>query len=483
MIRIRIILLIIGYLLSFLGASMLLPLLADYLLGNYNWQAFAAAIFLTLFIGVSFILTCRQNKINDISIKEAFLLTAVSWVVLVLFASIPFFLADLNLSYTNAFFEAMSGLTTTGATIISDLEQCSVGILIWRSILEWFGGIGIIVMAIAVLPFLRIGGMQLFRTESSDKSDKILPRTKQFSIIISIIYLSLTILCTISYYIAGMGLFDAVLHAMTTVSTGGFSTKNESIGFFDSLSIEVVAIIFIIISSIPFPIHIKIIRGEVLHLFKDNQVSAFFMLLISTIIVATIWLMMQFEYDYKTALRLASFNVTAILTTTGFASDNYYLWGDFIITLMFLISVVGGCTGSTTGGVKVFRLQILYYTAKYQIFKLINPHGIYRFQYNNNTVSDMVSSAVMSFFIFFCICFVVISLLLSFTGLDFVTSVSGAAAAVANVGPGLGEIIGPAGNYEPVNDFAKWVLATGMLIGRLEIFTIFVLFSRNFWKD
>lgn len=483
MIRIRVILLIIGYLLSFLGASMVVPLIADYFANNYNWQSFATSIFFTIFIGVSFILTCRQNRIKDISIKEAFLLTSVSWIILVLFASLPFYLSELNLTYTNSFFEAMSGLTTTGATIIADLNECSAGILIWRAMLEWFGGIGIIVMAIAVLPFLRIGGMQLFRTESSDKSDKILPRTKQFSIIIGLIYLSLTIICSASYFLAGMNLFDAVLHAMTTVSTGGFSTKNESIGFFDSFSIEIIAMIFIVICSIPFPIHIKIIRGEMINIFKDNQVSGFFILLIMTILVATYWLIMQFGYDYKTALRLASFNVTAILTTTGFASDNYYLWGDFIITLMFLISVVGGCTGSTTGGIKIFRFQILYYTAKYQIFKLINPHGIYRFQYNKHSVSDGVSAAVMSFFIFFCLCFVIISLLLSFSGLDYITSISGAAAAVANVGPGLGDIIGPAGNYETVNNFAKWVLATGMLIGRLEIFTIFVLFSRNFWKD
>ncbi len=460
-----------------------IPMLVDLAHDNPDWQAFAVAQFFALFNGISFIISCREDKIRDVNIKETFILTSLSWLALTCFASLPLFLSELDLSYTDAFFEAMSGLTTTGATIITDLEAAPPGVLVWRAILEWIGGIGIIVMAIAILPFLRIGGMQLFRTESSDKGDKIMPRAKQLSSAIAIIYVCLTLFCTIILYALGMNLFDAILHAMTTVSTGGFSTHNQSIGFFNSVGIELTVIIFILISSIPFPVHIKILRGKWHHLFTDHQVQFFFSVLVLFICLMTGWLVMHESYEFETALRRAAFNITSVMTTTGFTSYDYNLWGEFALTIMFLISVIGGCTGSTTGGIKIFRYQVLYKTARYQILKLIQPHGVFRFQYNGKSVSDAVSSAVMSFFILFCLCFFVVAILLALTGLDFVTSMSGAASALANLGPGLGDIIGPAGNYATINDVAKWILSFAMLIGRLEIFTIFVLISASFWRD
>lgn len=483
MIRLRIILLIIGYLLSIISIAMLAPLLVDLILGNSDWQAFLAALFITVFIGVSLILTCRQDKIRNVSVREAFILTSLSWLALVFFAALPFYFSELQISFTDAFFEAMSGLTTTGATVLSGLDFAPPGILIWRAMLEWVGGIGIIVMAIAILPLLRVGGMQLFRTESSDKNDKILPRARQMSLAISKIYLFFTIICAISYYIAGMNLFDSILHSMTTVSTGGFSTHDASISFYNSRPIETVAIFFMILGALPFLIYIKMLRGDLKSLVTDNQVKFFFSMLLAFISLTIYWLVNHKGFDFSGAVRLASFNITSIMTTTGFASANYNVWGEFMLILFFMLTVVGGCTGSTTGGIKIFRFQILYIIAKYQIFKLIQPHGIYRIQYNKHIVSDNVSSAVLSFFILFCLCFFVVTMLLAISGLDFITSLSAAAAALANVGPGLGDIVGPTGNYGSINDFSKWVLSLTMLVGRLEIFTILVLFSKLFWKD
>lgn len=483
MIRVRIILLIIGYFLTMLGLSMNIPLIVDVVSHNSDWEVFLVSEFFTLFIGVSLAITCRDSQIKDISIREAFILTTCSWIILVLFASLPIFLSELELSYVDAFFEAMSALTTTGATIITNLDNAPPGILVWRAFLEWIGGIGIIVMAIAVLPFLRIGGMQLFRTESSDKSHKIMPRAKQLSMAIGAIYISLTTVCTIALYLAGMGIFDAVLHAMTSVSTGGFSTHDLSIAYFNNYTIEIIIMCFITFGSIPFPIHIKLFQGDWRALQNDQQVYFFFVVLLILISITVIWLMSSFSMPFDHAFRVASFNVVAIISTTGFASTDYSLWGEPILTLLFLISVIGGCTGSTSGGIKIFRLQILYAMAKYQIFRLVQPHGIYKIQYNGQSLGDSVGSAVMGFFLIFCFCFCTIAILLSFTGLDFMTSLSGAAATIANVGPGIGNIIGPSGNYSPLTDFAKWVISIGMLIGRLEIFTIFVLFSAAFWRD
>ena len=483
MIRFRVILLIIGYLLTIISIAMLVPLIADFILSNSDWYAFFTAFFITSFIGVSLILTCQQDKIKDVTVREAFILTSFSWFALVCFAALPFYFSELTMSFTDAFFEAMSGLTTTGATVLSNLDFAPPGILIWRAMLQWVGGIGIIVMAIAILPLLRIGGMQLFRTESSDKNDKILPRARQMSLAISKIYLCFTVICAFSYSFAGMNLFDSVLHAMTTVSTGGFATHDSSISFYNSRTIEMVAIIFMILGSLPFLIYIKMLRGDLKALLTDNQIIFFFCMLVGFVLLTIYWLVEHKGFDLNGATRLAIFNITAIMTTTGFASANYNVWGEFILILFFMLTVVGGCTGSTTGGIKIFRFQILYITAKYQIFKLIQPHGIYRIQYNKNIVSETVSSAVLSFFILFCLCFFVITMLLAISGLDFITSLSGAAAALANVGPGLGDIIGPTGNYGEINDFAKWILALAMLVGRLEIFTILVLFSKIFWKD
>ncbi len=482
MVNMRPILLVIGILLVILSGAMVIAAIADVLVRSDDWKNFITSAFFTAFIGGGLILSNHQ-KSENLSIKQAFILTALSWVALVAFSALPFMLSEFDISYTDSFFEAMSGLTTTGATVLVGLDTMPPGLLLWRSMLQWFGGIGIIVMAMAVLPMLKIGGMQLFRTESSDKSDKILPRATQISGAIGAIYVLLTILCAVALWMAGMPVFDAICHAMTTIATAGFSTHDASIGYFDSVAIEVVMTVGMLAAAIPFVLYIQVLRGRPWALWRDTQVQWFFAIIVLTVMFATYWLHHHNHLELWEALRLASFNVVSIVTTSGFSSADYSQWGPFFVTAIFLLSVVGGCTGSTTGGIKIFRYQVLYETAKVQVFRLVQPHGVFMPLFNRKPISDVVSSSVLSFFILFAFCFTVLALLLSATGLDFVTSMSAAAASLANLGPGLGDIVGPAGNYSSLSDAAKWLLTAGMLIGRLEIFTVLILFSNYFWRS
>lgn len=480
--KFRPVLLVIGVLLSILSVTMLIPAITDIINQNDDWSNFLLSSFLTAFVGVSLFLI-NQGDRDNLSIRQAFLLTTMSWLSLVTFAALPFMFSELNMNYTDAFFEAMSALTTTGATVLVGLDDMPPGILIWRAILQWLGGIGIIVMALAILPMLKIGGMQLFRTESSDKSDKILPKATQISSAIGTIYLSFTIICGFALFWAGMSPFDAICHAMTTIATGGFSTHDKSIGYFNSVNIEMIIAIFMLMSSIPYVLYIQLVRGNMMAIWRDTQVQWYIVLGFLALTVVFMWLYFHENMPPLIALRYATFNITSIITTSGFVSADYSTWGSFVVTLIFLLTVMGGCTGSTTGGIKIFRYQILYETAKVQIRHLIQPHGVFRPVFNGKTVSEIVTSAVMSFFILFAFCFLVVATLLSFTGLDYITSMSAAASTLANVGPGLGEVIGPSGNYASLPDSAKWLLAGAMLIGRLEIFTVLVLCVPYFWRD
>lgn len=480
MLSIKPILLVIGTLLTVLSIAMAIPAMVDLYFNNPDWQSFAISSFLVAFIGVSLILT-NQHHTGTLSLKQAFILTSASWTVLAAFSALPFVFAKMN--YTDAFFESMSALTTTGATVIIGLDDMPPGLLLWRSLLQWMGGIGIIVVALAVLPMLRIGGMQLFRTESSDKSDKILPRAAQISFAIGSVYLLFTIICAVMLWGAGMNSFDAICHAMTTVATAGFSTHDASIAFFDSPRIEWIMTLFMILSGLPFVLYVQMVRGDYKPLFHDTQIRAFLILLFVCITATVLWMHFYNGLALPEAIRYSAFNITSILTTSGFASDDYASWGSFAVTLIFLLCVVGGCTGSTTGGIKIFRFQMLYQTAKMQINQLIHPHAVFRPRYNHKPVGESVTSSVMSFFILFAFCFLVLAAILSAYGLDFITSISAAAAILSNLGPALGEIAGPTGTYTSFPDGAKWLLSFTMLVGRLEIFTILVLFSSHFWRN
>lgn len=477
----RPILLINGMLLTTLGIFMLVPGLVDFAMGNPDWKVFLAAAVVTTFVGVALGISNWGFK-GDITLRQAFALTTLSWVAAVTFAALPFAFSELGMGFTNAFFESMSGLTTTGSTVIVGLDTAPPGLLLWRALLQWLGGIGIIVMAIAILPMLQVGGMQLFRLESSDSSQKILPRAKQISVSIMVLYAGFSLVCAIAYSFAGMSTFDAVTHAMTTIATGGFSTHDNSMGGFDSVSIELIGIVFMLVGSLPFVLYLQAIRGRVGPLILDTQVQWFFATLGTLVFLLALYQMQNTHIEFSEALRHSAFNVVSILTGTGYATQNYMDWGTFAAITMFCIMFIGGCAGSTTCGLKIFRFQVIFAALKVQIKRMIHPHGVFFPRYNNQKIHPDVVSSVASYFFLFFVCFSVLALGLSLLGLDTITAFSAAGTAIANVGPGLGDIVGPAGTFEPLPDGAKWIMSAGMLLGRLELFTVLVMFTPGFWR-
>ncbi len=473
--------LVVGILLTTLGCAMVIPALLDLVEANENWVTFALSSLLTLFVGIGLVLATWGHT-SSLNVKQAFLLTVLAWIALAAFAAIPLAISDANISYTDAFFEAMSGLTTTGATVITGLELRPQGILLWRALLQWMGGIGIIVMAIAVLPMLQIGGMQLFRMESSDTSEKILPRATQIAGSISMLYLVFTLACTLGYYFAGMDMFDAVTHAMTTIATGGFANYDSSIGHFQSASIDTIAVIFMLLGSLPFVLYLQVIRGNP-SLLTDSQVRFFLVVVVAGVLASWAYQMNGGAEDGLMALRHAAFNVVSIITGTGYATTDYGQWGGFAIAFFFCAMFVGGCAGSTSCGIKIFRFQVILENVRVYLNRVIYPHGVFSPQYNGRPLSDSVIGAVSSFFFMFLLCFGLLALSLNLIGLDNLTALSAAASAMANVGPGLGEVVGPSGNYASLPDVAKWLLCFGMLLGRLELFTVLVLFTPAFWRS
>ena len=472
---------ILGLLLCIESIALLIPMIFDYINNNEDWKQFFFISCLTFFIGLVLYVGFKNEKLK-INLRQAFLLTILSWLVIALFGSLPFMYSSSSLNFTNAFFESVSGITTTGSTVISNFDSLSEGILIWRSLLQWFGGIGIIVLAVAILPTLQIGGMQLLHMEHDDPYEKTLPKINKFIFEIIFLYFGLTILCLFSYYFNGMNAFDSLIHSMTTISTGGFSNKSLSFGYFDSQTLESISILFMILGSLPFVIFIKFIHGQKNSLFKDDQIRLFIFLLVSIVLISCFWLKHYLNIEWSSALRLTTFNITSILTGTGYTSTNYNNWGGFGLIIILMIMFIGGCAGSTTGGVKIFRFQILFRGVRLQIKKLTQPHAVFLMKFNKKTVTENTYTSIISFFFIYILLFILSSVILSFLGLDFLTALSASASAISNVGPGVGEIIGPNGNYSGINEIGKWVLAFTMLIGRLEIFTFLVLFSKNFWK-
>ena len=482
MIDFRPILFIVGILMSTLALAMCVPAVADAAVGNKDWQVFTLGSAFTLLIGVMLLLTARSQS-RALNLRQAFVLTTLSWMIIPAFGALPLVFADLQLSYTDAFFEAMSGITTTGSTILTGLDYAPPGILLWRALLQWLGGIGIVAMAVAILPMLQVGGMQLFRMESSDSSDKVLPRATQLIAFIGFIYLGMTMLCALLYWSFGMTGFDAVTHAMTTIATGGFSTHDESLGYFKSGAIDAIASVFMLLGSLPFVLYLRGLRGNPGALWRDSQVRWFLAIVLLTVLVMSAYLHFSRFIGVGESIQRASFNVISVITGTGYATADFNLWGTFAVGLLFFLMFVGGCAGSTTCGVKVFRLQVLYATALSQIRRLLEPHGVFIAYYNGKPIPDSVGDSVMSFFFLYVLCFAALAIGLSFIGLDFLTAASGAATAISNVGPGLGTTIGPAGNFATLPDSAKWLLSAGMLLGRLELFTVLVMLAPSFWRS
>lgn len=482
MIDLRPVLYVAGLLLAGLAAAMLLPMTVDLIDRNIDWQVFALSTGVTGFVGITLTLTCRRRGSFDIDIRQAFLLTSFAWIAMAGFAALPFLFIERELGYTDAFFEAISGLTTTGSTVLEKLDDLPRGVLLWRSLLQWIGGVGIVVMAIIILPFLRVGGMQLFRTESSDRSEKVAPRPGELVGYIAIIYVMLSLACALAYWLAGMSAFDAVNHAMTTVATGGYSTHDASFGHFREPAIHWIAIVFMLSGALPFTAYIRTLQGRDRAIWRDSQVRTILVFLALVVTGTGLLLWWHKGMALGDAMREAAFNIVSIATTTGYASADYQLWGPPAVGLFLILIFLGGCTGSTSGGIKVFRFQILWIMTRSYLRQLLSPHSVVVPRYEGRRVPDDVPFSVLAFLVAFIGTVAVLTLALAGTGLDLVTALSGAAQAVANVGPGLGHIIGPAGNFAPLSDTAKWLLSIGMLLGRLELFTVLVLFQRNFWR-
>ncbi|WP_375257167.1 TrkH family potassium uptake protein [Citreimonas sp.] len=481
MLDIRPVAYVIGLLVACLGATMILPMLVDLVEGRGQWPVFAQSAIVTSLTGGLIALASSNGVKQSLTIRQTFLLTTGVWLMLPIFGALPFVLGATNATFTDAYFEAMSGLTTTGSTVFTQLETLPMGILLWRGILQWLGGIGIIVVAMVFLPELRVGGMQIFRSEAFDTMGKILPRATQIASSISTIYVGLTLACTGGYLMTGMQPFDAVVHSMTTVSTGGFANYDASFAAFAGPA-EYVASIFMILAALPFVRYVQMMSGSHTALFRDSQVLGFLGTIGVLVVVVGVTLVAVFPHHPEQALREALFNVVSIISGTGYASADYMLWGSFLVMLFFFIGLIGGCAGSTACSVKIFRYQLLFASIRVQLRRVRAPHGVFVPRYQGRPVTDAVLSSVISFFVFFVVSLGVLSVALSMTGLDFITSVSGAATALANVGPGLGDQIGPAGNFAGLNDTAKWMLSFAMLAGRLELLAVYAIFTVRFWR-
>ena len=469
----------LGILQIILGVFMFIPIIFQLIYSEIDSSFFGASI-VTIIFGTLFFLSNLDHD-KKLTLQQAFLLTALSWLSIAIFGSLPFIFSDLNFSFINAFFESMSGITTTGSTIISNLDEMPKSILFWRAILQWLGGIGIIIMAITLMPIMNVGGMQLFKISNNDSSEKILPKSKEIALRLIYIYISLTLLCSLTYKIFGMNFFDSLTHSMTTIATGGFSNYNESIAFFDSVAIEISAMIFIILGSLPFIAYIKFISGDKKIIFNDIQIRTFFKIIIFSIIILSLYLIISDSGELN--FRSVFFNVISILTGTGYVNAEFDTWGSFTLILFLGLMFIGGCAGSTTCGVKIFRIQILYLFVVNQLKKIIYPKGVFVLKYDQNPIDNKFISSIISFIYMYLVIFFVLMALLSLTGLDFITSISGAATSISNVGPGLGSIIGPNGDFSALPDSSKWILTLGMILGRLELFAILVLFLPSFWKN
>ena len=471
----------LGILQIILGISMLIPILTQIIYSELD-SSFIGAAIISIIFGVLFFLS-NLNHDKKLNLQQAFLLTALSWLTIAIFGSLPFIFSNLELSITDSFFESMSGITTTGSTIILNLQEAPRSILLWRAMLQWLGGIGIIVMAITLMPIMNVGGMQLFKISSNDSSEKLLPKSKEVALRLIYVYLTLTTFCALTYRIFGMSIFDSITHSMTTIATGGFSNYNESIGHFNSISIEISSMIFIILGSLPFIAYIKFLNGDKKIFFLDTQIKSFIKIIIFSVILLSLYMLFYTSNFSFINLRPIFFNVISILTGTGYVTGEFDVWGSFPLVFFLMLMFIGGCAGSTTCGIKIFRIQILYVFVVNQLKKIIYPKGIFLIKYDKNTIDDKFMASIISFIFLYLVIFFLLTALLTLSGLDFGTSISGAATSISNVGPGLGSTIGPSGNFANLPEFSKWILSFGMILGRLELFAILVLFLPSFWKD
>jgi len=472
----------LGFLLVILGGAQMIPAALDWTDAHANADDFFYSGLLAIFLGGALCLSNKSFK-ADMGVRQTFMLTTLSWIVMSLAAAVPLYFSNLDISYTDAVFEAASGITTTGSTVLSGLDEMSRGVLIWRSLIQWIGGIGIVGFAIVILPFLNIGGMQLFQSESSDRSEKIMPRTYEVVSSLVLVYIGITALCIITYHALGMSWFDAINHALTTICTGGYSTHDASYGHFDSYALDMAGTFFMLLGGLPFVLYMKAIFKGKIAFMDDDQFKALMSMLAVFIGALAIWLWFNGFYSPADSLRYAAFNTISVITTTGYATTDYTLWGPFAVMFFFFLTYIGASAGSTAGGIKTMRLVIAAKALNRHVKQLIYPSGVFVLKYQGKPIDRTVITPVLGFLCLYVFSNVFFTLILTWMGLDFETALSGAATAIANVGPGIGEVIGPSGNFAPLPDAAKWVLSFAMILGRLEILTVAVIFSYTYWRS
>jgi len=480
MINFKSIIFVIGVTLSKLALFMWLPLLMAFFSGTAGTAEFLASAVITHTISLIFVRFGYKQAFR-LNVRDMFVMTTFTWLVSCAFATLPFLLLS-KLSFTDAYFEAMSGLTTTGSTVMQGLEHMPPAILLWRSLLQWLGGIGFIVLAVAVLPYLNVGGMKLFQMESSDRSEKDSPRMSNVARNILIVYLTLSFICGVCYWFSGMSLFDAINHAMTTLSTGGFSTSDASLAHFSNSS-QWVASAFMFLGGLPFLLYVQTLRRRQLVLFRDAQVQGFFWLVVITTLMMSLWIWYKGVFPLQDAIRISMFNIVSVLTTTGYGLTDFGIWSHFTTVLFIFLMLVGACSGSTSGGMKIFRFQVASALFQKQARQLMHPAGVFPQKYNGRPVSDHIIRSIVAFVLSYMAVIIVSSALLGMLGLPPLEAISGSITAISNVGPGLGPVIGPLGNFASLPDAAKWILAFDMMLGRLEILTVAVLFFPSFWRN
>lgn len=469
----------LGSILKTIAWLLLLPIITALITNGEGLAEFSKS-FIIIF-SIALLLSWKKPNQMQLRVKDLFLITALAWILVCLFSALPFVFIK-HISLSDAYFETMSGLTTTGSSVLSNLNHTAPSLLIWRSTLNWIGGLGVIVMAVAILPFLNVGGMTLFRSESSDWSDKNTPHTKDIAKNLITIYIILTALCLVAFLLSGMPFFDAINHAFTTLSTGGFSTRDAGMADFPS-SAQWVSILFMLIGSLPFLLLLQASRKRNIKiLLNDQQTQGFLLFVFITGLLLTFLLYQQHIFNFNDSLRISFFTLINILSTSGFTLANFDTWTTTTTLIFAFAFLIGGCSGSTAGGIKIFRFQIIFILLKGQILKLIHPNSIYSIQYNQTKVAHETLFAIITFIFCYLVSIVILSILLALSGMETLSALSSAATAISNVGPGLGAEVGPSGNFAAIPDTAKWLMSFGMLLGRLEITTILVLLFPNYWK-
>ena len=475
---------ILGFLIAGASLMMLPPIAVSLLYKDGTATLFLVSAFILFIIGMAIFLPVRHVH-EELRIRDGFLVVVACWLSLVLVGALPFLLlVEPNITYVDAVFESMSGLTTTGATILTNIDELPRGILYYRQQLQWLGGLGIVVLAVAILPMLRIGGMQLYRAETPGplKDSKLTPRITETAKALWFIYLGITVLCALAYWLGGMTLFDAVGHAFSTVAIGGMSTHDAGFTYFNSPTLEIIATFFMVVAGINFAIHFTAWnRASSQPYFHDPELKTYASLLLGFTVLTTIALYLNGTYGtIAESARFASFQVVSVMTTTGFSSADFSIWPGFIPIMLICIAFIGGCAGSTCGGMKVIRIMLLYRQAAREVRRLIHPHAVIPVKIGGRKTSATVMDAVWGFFFLYVASFVMITIALNGVGVDPVTAYAAAAACITNLGPGLGDV---SANYASLSSTAKVILSFAMLMGRLEIFTLLVLFTPEFWRN